>query len=148
MNTTTRSSTLQQALKEMTAERDALQRSGMLMQEFTGKECAYVEEERDEAREEVRALTCQYSFLEDKYDELERQLAATKPTPPPVAPRKKATPSLTIEERLAALETENDRLRTGMHNFNVDRNEAWAALEERESLRDDDLFRLNEKVFG
>ena len=43
-----------------------------------------------------------------------------------------------ILTRLAALETDNDRLRTGMHNFNVDRNEADERIQDLE-LRCDDL---------
>ena len=48
-----------------------------------------------------------------------------------------------ILTRLAALETDNDRLRTGMHNFNVDRNEADERIEELE----DDLRKLEEYVW-
>ena len=53
-----------------------------------------------------------------------------------------------ILTRLAALETDNDRLRTGMHNFNVDRNEADERIEDLKSRCDDlevDNAELHEK---
>ena len=113
---------------ELLQERDALQDQ---VKEWT--EC--LEEERDEAADKL-------AVVEKERDALKTDItlviaAAAKPTPPPVAPRKKATPSLTItqdklnriyqrfdstftrlaalEERLDEVETENDQLRTGMH---------------------------------
>jgi len=166
---------LQHALVEMEKERDALQKErdeleeerdslDGIIDEYGDPEqlcidlseaadnLAKMEKERDDARDGEHDWEIDYSNLEEEVEKLKEQLAAAKPTPPPVAPRKKATTSeqfacgrtITLEDLakgqmmladgFAALKTENDRLRTGMHNFNVDRNEAdekIAALEKR-----------------
>jgi len=52
------------------------------------------------------------------------------PTPP-------STPYPDLMERVLELEIENDRLKTGMHNFNVDRNEADDRIDSLQQQVDD-----------
>jgi len=145
MNTTTMTpSELQQALKEMTAERDALQEQvddygepevlaserdeleaerdelkvelaaleeerdemagciddwgepEQLYEQLSEAEHANanMEKERDDAREEVKDLWHDFTNAEEEVEKLEKQLAAAaKPTPPPIAPRRKSPPA-------------------------------------------------------
>jgi len=72
---------------------------------------------------------------------------ANPPTPPPSIPireffghnQKQRIEEL--EERVTELEIQNDRLKTGMHNFNVDRNEADDRIDDLER-QVGDLFNL------
>ena len=63
---------------------------------------------------------------------------ARPPTPPAPNTRQRLQE---LEERVLELEIENDRLKTGMHNFNVDRNEADDRIDDLES-QVGDLFSL------
>ena len=63
---------------------------------------------------------------------------ARPPTPPAPNTTKRVEE---LEERVMELEIQNDRLKTGMHNFNVDRNEADDRIETLQE-QVDDLIRL------
>jgi hypothetical protein len=61
---------------------------------------------------------------------------------PPTPPAPNTTQRVQeLEERVVELEIENDRLKTGMHNFNVDRNEADDRIDDLEK-QVGDLFSL------